>query len=84
MKVEIMLLGPPPVVTIIPTTPILIRGGVIQVIVVALTTVKDVAFNPPIVTAVASVKARPVIVTLVPPFVLPDGVKIFEILGVVI
>lgn len=49
-------------------------AGVVAVMLVALTTVKDVAAAPPIVTPVAPVKLVPVIVTLVPPPVGPlDG-----------
>ena len=72
MKDENVLLGPPTVVTIMSTAPALLRTGIIQVIIVALTTLKDVAFNPPIVTALAPVKAVPLIVTEVPPIVLTD------------
>ena len=64
-------LGPPPVVTIMPTAPAL-RAGVIQVIVVLFTIVREVAANPPNVTEVAPVKFVPVIVALVPPAVPPD------------
>ena len=71
MKDENASLGPPPVVTIMPTAPAL-RAGVIQVIVVLFTTLIVVAANPPNVTDVAPVKFVPVIVTLVPPAVLPD------------
>ena len=56
MKEENVLLGPPPVVTIMPTAPALSRAGVIQVIVVLFTTLRDVAFNPPNVTTLAPVK----------------------------
>jgi hypothetical protein len=45
--------------------------GVTQVIVVALVTTTLVAAAPPMVTPVAPVKLVPVIVTLVPPAVLP-------------
>ena len=75
---ENALLGPPPVVTIIPTAPAL-RAGVIQVIVVLFTTLIFVATNPPNVTDVAPVKFVPVIVTFVPPAVLPDDGKILLI-----
>ena len=74
-----MLLGPPPVVTIMPTAPALSRAGVIQVIVVLFATLKDVATVPPNVTAVTPVKDVPLIVTEVPPSVLPDDVKILVI-----
>ena len=78
-----MLLGPPPVVTIMPTAPALL-AGVIQVIVVLFTTLKDVTFEPPNLTALAPVKSVPVIVTEVPPSVLPDGCEILVITGGVI
>ena len=71
MKGENALLGPPSVVTIMPTAPAVVRAGVIQVIVVLFTTLREVAANPPNVTDVAPVKFVPVIVTLVPPAVLP-------------
>ena len=58
-----------------PKPPAPMREGVIQVIVVALTTVNDVASTPPIVSEVAPVKSLPLIVTNVPPFVLPDSGK---------
>jgi len=80
---ENSLLGPPPVVTIMPTAPAL-RAGVIQVIVVLFTTLIVVAANPPNVTDVAPVKFVPVIVTLVPPAVLPDDGKMPVIFGGVI
>ena len=41
-------------------------------IVVLFTTLREVAANPPNVTDVAPVKFVPVIVTIVPPVVLPD------------
>ena len=62
-----VLLGPPPVVTITPTIPPVVRAGVIQVIEVLFTTLKDVALIPSNVTDVAPIKFVPVIVTLVPP-----------------
>jgi len=68
------------VVTIMPTAPVL-RVGVTQVIVVLFTTLREVADNPPNVTKVASVKDVPVIVTLVPPAVLPVNGKILVIRG---
>jgi len=76
-------LGPPPVVTIIPTAPAL-RAGVIQVIVVLFTIVKEVAAVIPNVTDVAPVKFVPVIVTLVPPAVLPVNCEMLVIFGGVI
>ena len=80
MKDENVLLGPPPVVTIMPTAPAL-RAGVIHVIVVLFTTLKDVTTVPPNVTTLAPVKEVPVIVILVPPSVLPDGCEILVITG---
>ena len=76
-------LGPPPVVTIIPTAPAL-RAGVIQVIVVLFTIVREVADVIPNVTDVAPVKFVPVIVTLVPPAVPPDDDEMPVIFGGVI
>ena len=67
-------------VTIMPTAPVL-RVGVTQVIVVLFTTLREVADNPPNVTKVAPVKDVPVIVTLVPPAVLPVNGKILVITG---
>ena len=78
-----MVLGPPPVVTIMPTAPAL-RAGVIQVIVVLFTTLIVVAAKPPNVTDVAPVKFVPVIVTLVPPSILPDDGEMPVIFGGVI
>ena len=67
-------------VTIMPTAPVL-RVGVTQVIVVLFTTLREVADNPPNVTKVAPVKDVPVIVTLVPPAVLPVNGEILVITG---
>ena len=80
MKDENSLLGPPPVVTIIPKSPAL-RAGVIQVIVVLFTTLIAVADDTPNVTKVAPVKFVPVIVTLVPPTVPPDDGEMSVMLG---
>ncbi len=66
-----------------PTSPVL-WAGVIQVIVVLFTTLTVVAAKPSNVTDVAPVKFVPVIVTLVPPSVLPDDGKIPVIFGGVI
>ena len=67
-------LGPPPVLTITSTAPAVACAGVIQVIVVLFTMLREVAAVPSNVTDVAPVKFVPVIVTLVPPAVLPyDG-----------
>ena len=79
-----MVLGPPPVVTIMPTVPAVVRSRVIQVIVVLFTTLIFVAAKPPNVTEVAPVKFVPVIVTVVPPSVLPDDGEISVIFGGVI
>ncbi len=76
-------LGPPPVLTIMPTAPAL-RTGVIQVIVVLFTTLIVVADDTPNVTEVAPVKFVPVIVTLVPPAVPPDDGEMSVMLGGVI
>lgn len=53
-------------------------------IVVLFATIRDVAAKPPNVTDVAPVKFVPVIVTFVPPSVLPDDGKILVITGGVI
>ena len=80
MNDENALLVPYSVVTIMPTAPIL-RAGVIQVIVVLFTMLIEVAANPPNVTDVAPIKDVPVIVTIVPPSVLPDGIEMPVIVG---
>ena len=77
-------LGPPPVVTITSTAPALVRAGVIQVIVVLFTALREVAAKPSNVTDVAPVKFVPVIVTFVPPSVLPDDGEMSVMLGGVI
>ena len=84
MKDENAPLGPPPVVTIMPTAPAVVRAGVIQDIVVLSTILREVADNPPNVTDVAPVKFVPVIVTFVPPSVLPDDDEMLLITGGVI
>ena len=84
MNDENALLGPPPVVTIMSTAPAVVRTGVIQVIVVLFTMLREVADNPPNVTKVAPVKDVPVIVTFVPPSVLPNDDEILLITGGVI
>ncbi len=84
MKDENAPLGPPPVVTIMPTSPAVVRAGVIQDIVVLFTMIREVADNPPNVTDVAPVKFVPVIITLIPPSVLPDDDEILLITGGVI
>ena len=81
MKDKNLLLSPPTVVTIISTAPGVVRAGVIQVIVVSLSTLKEVTFNPPNLTALAPVKTVPVIVTLFPPSVLPDDGEILVTTG---
>ena len=83
MKDENASLGPPPVVTIMPTAPAL-RAGVIQVIVVLFTMLREVADNTPNVTDVAPVKFVPVIVTLVPPAMPPDDGEMPVIFGGII
>ena len=83
MKDENASLGPPPVVTIIPTAPAL-RAGVIQVIVVLFTIVREVAAVIPNVTEVAPVKFVPVIVTVVPPAMPPDDGEMSVMLAGVI
>ena len=84
MKEENVLLGPSFVDTITPTASAAIPGGVLQVIVVGLNTKRLVAGIPPNVTKVAPVKFVPVIVTLVPPVMLPYGGEIPIIFGGVI
>ncbi len=84
MKDENALLGPPSVVTIMPTAPSLSTAGVIQVIVVLSTMLREVAATPPNVTEVAPVKFVPVIVTLVPPVLTPDDGEMSVMLAGVI
>ena len=84
MKGENAPLGPPPVVTIMPTAPAVVRAGVVQVIVVLFTTLIVVAAKPSNVTDVAPVKFMPVIVTLVPPVMPPDDGEMLLITGDVI
>ena len=66
-----------------PTAPALL-AGVIHVIVVLFTMLRDVAAIPPNVTKVAPVKFLPVIVTFVPPAMPPEGDEILLITGGVI
>lgn len=55
-------------------------AAVVAVIVVSLTTVKFATATPPKVTPLAPVKSVPVIVTLVPPAVLPlEGVRLVTV-----
>ena len=84
MKDENALLGPTSVVTIMPTAPSLSTAGVIQVIVVLSTMLREVAATPPNVTEVAPVKFVPVIVTLVPPVLTPDDGEMSVMLAGVI
>ena len=84
MKDKNAPLGPPPVVTIMSTAPSLLTVGVIQVIVVLSTMLREVAATPPNVTKVAPVKFVPVIVTLVPPVLIPDDGEMSVMLGGVI
>ena len=83
MNDENALLVPYSVVTIMPAAPIL-RAGVIQVIVVLFTMLREVAAIPPNVTDVAPVKFVPVIVRLVSPAVLPVNFEMLVIFGGVI
>ena len=80
MKAENATLVPYSVLTIMPAAPVL-RIGVIQVIVVLFTMLREVAGIPLNVTKVAPVKDVPVIVTLVPPAVLPVNGEILVITG---
>jgi len=84
VKDENSPLGPPFVVTIMPTAPAVVRAGVMQDIVVLFTTLIVVALNPSNVTDVAPVKFVPVIVRLVPPAVLPVNCEMLVIFGGVI
>ena len=70
MKSVFAALVPPGVVTSTLLAPA-VPAGVVQVMVVGLTTVRFVAAVPPKVTFVAPVKFVPVSVTIVPPAVLP-------------
>ena len=83
MKDENATLVPYSVLTIMPAAPVP-RTGVIQVIVVLFTMLREVADNPLNVTKVAPVKDVPVIVTLVPPAVLPVNGEILVTTGGVI
>ena len=76
------MLGPPPVVTITPTVPPVVRAGVTHVIEVLLTMLKEVADNPSNVTDVAPIKFVPVMVTIVPPTLdTEDGVMLLMLGG---
>ena len=83
MKDENVLLIPPPAVTIIPKAPNLLVG-VVQVIVVSLTTIILLATFIPNLTSLAPVKFVPVIVTEFPPSVVPDDGEILVTTGGVI
>ena len=83
MKDENATLVPYSVLTTMPAAPV-VRTGVIQVIVVLFTMLREVAGIPLNVTKVASVKDVPVIVTVVPPMVLPVNGKMLLITGGVI
>ena len=83
MNGENVLLVPYSVVTIMPIAPTL-RAGVIQVIVVLFTTLIVVAAKPSNVTDVTPIKDVPVIVTFVPPSVLPVNGEMPVMLGGVI
>ena len=63
-----------------PAAPAL-SAGVIQVIVVLFTMLREVAANPPNVTKVAPLKFLPVIVTFVPPAMPPNDGEILLITG---
>ena len=79
-----MLLNPMLFLIIIPTFPALLRIGIIQFIVVLLTTLKVLAFIPPNVIALAPVKELPVIVRIFPPLVPPNDGEILVITGGII
>ena len=64
---ELVALVPAGVVTVTSTVPMALAAGAVAVIVVSLTTVKEVAGLEPKLTAVAPRKSVPVMVTLVPP-----------------
>ena len=84
MKDENAVLVLPSDVTIMPTAPAVVRAGVIQVIVVLFTTLIVVAAKPSNVTVVSPVKDVPVIVTFVPPSILPYDGEMLLITGGVI
>ena len=81
MKEDNVLLGPSLVDTITPTSPATTPAGVLQVIVVGLNTKRLVAGIPPNVTEVAPVNPIPVILTIVPPDLVPNFGKIAETKG---
>ena len=84
VKGEDFLVGPPPVVTIMPTGPGAIRAGVIQVNVLLSITVNVEQLKSPTVTSVAPIKSVPIIVTVFPPVVLPKFGEMLVSLGVII
>jgi len=67
---ELVALVPPVVVTVTSTGPVLDAAGDVAVIDVSLLTVKDAGVEPKF-TALAPVRSVPVIVTDVPPVVVP-------------
>ena len=79
-----MLLSPPPVVRVMPTATGLALTGVTQVIVVSLTTLTLVAEFKPNKRLLAPVRFVPVIVTLVPPALVPNVGEILVITAGVI
>ena len=74
-------LVPPGVVTSTLAEPAL-PAGVVAVIVVASTTTMFVAAAAPMVTPVAPVRSVPVIVTLLPPYVVPLAGEMLVTVGV--
>ena len=79
-----MLLSPPPVVRVMPTATGLALTGVTQVIVVSLTTLTLVAEFKPNKRLLDPVKFVPVIVTHVPPALVPNVGEILVITAGVI
>ncbi len=79
-----MLLSPAPVVSVTPTAIGLVLFGVTQVIVVLLTTIILVADFKLNKTSLVPVKFVPVIVTLVPPALVPNDGEILVITAGVI
>lgn len=71
----------PPTVVTVTSTACGDSAGVVAVIFVELTTVNDWAATVPKDTAVALVRRDPVIVTVVPPFGVPDAGEIAETAG---
>jgi len=74
-----LLLSPAPVVRVTPTAIGLVLTGVTQVIVVLSTTIILVAEFKPNNTTLAPVRFVPVIVTLVPPALVPNDGEILVI-----